>query len=375
MPSRAHFSPLTDAGISAALWGRSRTWPIEGRRCSRVRASPGCGWPWPPTPRPPTLAPLSPPLTIRDRRSAAVDLQDRQAPRPAPAITARSAIRPARRTSEDPTRRCWGAATISYWGLRITASRRSDVTVPRTSRRVPRSMPGTAVRPWKTSVTDPELSLSTQRSSCRPPSWLTVIDRMRPAMSAFWRSSSAPMGSAPPDRAASWTSAARCASSRTPPRTTSSLSGTSRSLSATTRERPMRYGMIVAARARHVHHRRRDGVGGAVVQEALEARVESAPRQDHHAEDVGVAHDVGHELQGRAVDAAVLALGDLEVDPEGRGVGRPPARLEALGDHRVDVEVDRADRIGVERLAVRQGALGRQVVVVDEDDDPIGADV
>jgi len=40
--------------------------------------------------------------------------------------------------------------------------------VPLTSNRVPRSMPGTLVRPWKTSVIDPELSAMTQRSSWTP---------------------------------------------------------------------------------------------------------------------------------------------------------------------------------------------------------------
>ena len=56
-------------------------------------------------------------------------------------------------------------------------------------------------------------------------------------------------------------------------------------------------------------------------------------------------------------------------------VGPTPALLEALGDERVDVEVHGAHRVGVEGVAVEQGALGRQVVVVDEDDDPVHADV
>ena len=56
-------------------------------------------------------------------------------------------------------------------------------------------------------------------------------------------------------------------------------------------------------------------------------------------------------------------------------LGRPQLVLQSLGDHRVDVEVNGANRVRVERVAVEQGALGRQVVVVDEDDDAVHANV
>ena len=55
--------------------------------------------------------------------------------------------------------------------------------------------------------------------------------------------------------------------------------------------------------------------------------------------------------------------------------GSAPVRFQTLGDQVVDVEVHRAHGVGVERVAVEQRPLGRQVVVVDEDDDPVHANV
>ena len=62
-------------------------------------------------------------------------------------------------------------------------------------------------------------------------------------------------------------------------------------------------------------------------------RQDVAPaRQDHHAEDLGVAHDVGHELQGGAVDATVVALDDLERDAGRRRTRGPPLLFQLRGD-------------------------------------------
>ena len=151
--------------------------------------------------------------------------------------------------------------------------------------------------------------------------------------------------------------------------------GTSVRSPSARRRRLARYGMIVAAVR-----------GICITAPAIESAVrscsrrcrsrdEAASRQDHHAEDVGVAHDVGHQFQGRAVETTVLALDDLEADRLRGGVGRAPALLERARHDGVDVEVHRAHRVGVEGVAVLQGALGGQVVVVDEDHHPVGADI
>ena len=86
-----------------------------------------------------------------------------------------------------------------------------------------------------------------QRSSLPPLSFEIAIARTRPAISTSSRSFNPPIGSAPTERSASLTSASRCASSRTPPRFTSSLIATSTALSSVNFLSPMRYGMIVAA--------------------------------------------------------------------------------------------------------------------------------
>jgi len=109
-----------------------------------------------------------------------------------------------------------------------------------------------------------------------------------------------------------------------------------------------------------------DRVGTAVVQEPLQSRDVAPSRQNDHAEDFGVAHDVRDEFQRGPVDTAVVTLDDLERDAGRRGSGRAPLLFEVCSDDRVDVEVNSANGIGVEREAVQQGPFGDEVVGVDE---------
>jgi len=115
-----------------------------------------------------------------------------------------------------------------------------------------------------------------------------------------------------------------------------------------------------------VHDGAGDRVGTAVVQEPLQSRDVAPSRQNDHAEDFGVAHDVRDEFQRGPVDTAVVTLDDLERDAGRRGSGRAPLLFEVCSDDRVDVEVNSANGIGVEREAVQQGPFGDEVVGVDE---------
>src|SRR5665647_2044448 len=62
-------------------------------------------------------------------------------------------------------------------------------------------------------------------------------------------------------------------------------------------------------------------------------------------------------------------------NPRRGSIRRTPRVLEALGNHRVNVEMDGPDGIGVERVAVQQSAFGHEVVGVDEDHDAVHSDV
>ena len=122
---------------------------------------------------------------------------------------------------------------------------------------------------------------------------------------------------------------------------------------------------------RHVAERLGDGVGRAVVQEAVPEAPVLALREQDGDLGLGLCERLGDELGRGAGDAPVGALDDVErepVEPE-----LLPRADEVFGADRVEVEVDGPELVGRERARVLDGARRREVEVLDEDHHGVAA--